>query len=112
MEQLLQYTQNGQLYLLAIGALIFLSILSLLMFFVKIFQVFHKNRIKSDEHKTEEHAPDDIGIILKYGKVEYKGKKLKYFILKNKSYQEEKLPVGTKVKIIKKNDIEAYVKPL
>ncbi len=111
MESISNYLENGTAFLFIVGVLVVFSVVSLLLFVLKIYQIIQQNK-KPDESKAVVVEEEDVGVVINGSSIKYKGKKLKYFILKDNSYESEKLPVGTKVKVLKKTSDEAYVKPV
>ena len=106
--QIIQYTDSGMLFLAIAAIFLVLSLLSLLLFIIKLLQIFTK---KEPEIIVElEHGEDDIAFVVKGNMIEFQGKKLKYFTLKDKPTDPDKLKLGQKVKVIKKSKTEAYVK--
>ncbi len=106
--QLGEYIDNGMLFLSITAILLILSVLSLLLFIIKIFQIFRKKEVEPVAEL--EAGEDDIAFVIKGDMIEFQGQKLKYFMLKDNTTKPEKLRIGQKVKVIKKNNTEAYVK--
>lgn len=111
MEPFFTSLDNSTIYVISMATFFVFSLISLGLFLMKIFQIIRK-RAPSHLDAVEVTEADDIGVIVAGNNIEYKGKKLKYFILKNNSYESEKLAIGSKVKILKKTSSEAYVKPI
>jgi|GEM_PF-4410121 len=111
LETLSEYTSDGLLFPIIITTSILLSIVSLLLFISKLSQIFRRETLNTDVIQTN---PDDdnMAIVVKGGYIDFKGKKLKYFILKDNMNKSEKLTIGTKVLVMKKSQTEAYVKPM
>ena len=93
-----------------------IATLSLFMFIKKLYEL--KNSKPQDINSTlappskEPAKPEDIGIVVDEKYIKYQGQKLEYFVLKKHNNGNDRLPIGTKVRVLKKSSSEAHVEPV
>jgi len=90
-------------------------IVSLIMFIKKLQELKNQNKHSNSDVigiKEPAPAPIDIGVVVDEKYISFQGKKLEYFLLKKHKGESDRLPVGTKVKVLKKSSSEAHVEPL
>jgi uncharacterized protein YpmB len=110
LENLKLLIADGMPFLVIGGVLIIFSLVSLVLFITKIFELFKKKPEPPMEPVKE--GEKDVAEVIKGGFIMFEGKKLKYFLLNGVNKTQEKLSVGSKVQVLKKSNSEAYVKPI
>jgi hypothetical protein len=97
-------------------AICVIATISLVMFVKKLRELkVPKQQEAGSEQKPQAHTlptPEDIGVVVDEKYITFQGRKLEYFVLKKSSGGNDRLPVGTKVKVLKKSSSEAHVEPL